>query len=281
MGASCVSISDSFTWQDCISGMGQMYQGSQYDCGTFSPCVSIENMCIGDPVLTFQTSLPIPSLPNVLTFVLVDSVPHTSWYALPPSLGGETLFVSDFSGQFTVAALQSSHPDTVNLYITNYTFDAPSVLINGIPTGMNTISLDSTNSTVRHGNFHRISKQVNLVIPTILANDIFSSSNPVRSQSQIIGSFDEATGVLTCGSESISILPPCCEGNRGDVNGDGSNANIIDLTFLVDRIFRGGPPASCPEEADVNGDGASANILDLTFLVDYIFRGSTAPPSCP
>ena len=72
----------------------------------------------------------------------------------------------------------------------------------------------------------------------------------------------------------------CCITPRGDVNSDGNNANILDLTYLVDRIFRGGPPALCPKEADVNSDGNTSNILDLTFLVDRIFRGGPAPGPC-
>jgi hypothetical protein len=76
------------------------------------------------------------------------------------------------------------------------------------------------------------------------------------------------------------ITGSCCGGIRGDVNVDGADANILDLTFLVDRIFRGGPPAPCPEEADVNSDGATSNILDLTYLVDRIFRGGPAPGGC-
>ncbi len=73
---------------------------------------------------------------------------------------------------------------------------------------------------------------------------------------------------------------PCCQGVRGDVNNDGSDANILDLTFLVDYIFRGGEFPSCFEEADLNADCA-VNILDLTFQVDYGFRGGPAPGSCP
>ncbi|MCH7689527.1 MAG: CHRD domain-containing protein [candidate division Zixibacteria bacterium] len=75
-------------------------------------------------------------------------------------------------------------------------------------------------------------------------------------------------------------LGSCCQGIRGDVNGDGTDGSILDLVFLVDLIFRGGDPASCSEEADVNGDGTSASILDLVFLVDLIFRGGVAPGPC-
>jgi hypothetical protein len=71
-----------------------------------------------------------------------------------------------------------------------------------------------------------------------------------------------------------------CFGNRGDINHDGSDADVMDLTFLIDRIFRMGAEPSCPDEADVNSDGISVNILDLTFLVDYIFRGGVAPGAC-
>ena len=73
----------------------------------------------------------------------------------------------------------------------------------------------------------------------------------------------------------------CCIGNRGDLNGDGDDASILDLTHLVDFIFRGsGDPGGCPDESDVNGDGDPANVLDLTYLVDLIFRGGPVPPVC-
>ena len=73
----------------------------------------------------------------------------------------------------------------------------------------------------------------------------------------------------------------CCSGNRGDVNGDGAGPNILDLTRLVDFIFRGAPAPDCQLESDVNGDGTPYNIIDLTFVVDFIFRAGQPAPACP
>ena len=72
----------------------------------------------------------------------------------------------------------------------------------------------------------------------------------------------------------------CCRGLRGDLNNDNKDANVLDLTFSVDRIFRGGGPAVCSGEADANSDKSILDVLDLTFLVDRIFRGGAAPNSC-
>ena len=90
---------------------------------------------------------------------------------------------------------------------------------------------------------------------------------------------------VTDGSDAdsceIIVRVNCCDGIRGDYNGDSDDANILDLTFLVDYIFRGsGISGYCPTENDINSDGNSSNILDLTYLVDWIFRAGPAPGPC-
>lgn len=72
----------------------------------------------------------------------------------------------------------------------------------------------------------------------------------------------------------------CCIGNRGDINSDGTDANIIDLNYLINKIFRRGPAPECILEADLKVDGI-VNILDLNFLVNKIFRRGPVPGPCP
>ncbi|HEX2897606.1 MAG TPA: M14 family zinc carboxypeptidase [candidate division Zixibacteria bacterium] len=63
----------------------------------------------------------------------------------------------------------------------------------------------------------------------------------------------------------------------GDIDGNGQFQGIVDLNYLINRIFRGGPLPPIPQAADVNGSGGDANIIDLNYMVNYVFRGGPAP----
>ena len=64
----------------------------------------------------------------------------------------------------------------------------------------------------------------------------------------------------------------CCV-KEGDCNHSNS-VNIVDVTFLVARLFQGGPVPFCLEEADVT-DSGTVNIVDLTTLVAFLFTGGS------
>ncbi len=72
----------------------------------------------------------------------------------------------------------------------------------------------------------------------------------------------------------------CCIGIKGDINGDGIDNKILDLTYLINDMFRGGPSSPCPKESDLNNDGTPANIFDLIFMIDDIYRGGPTSSSC-
>ncbi len=88
-----------------------------------------------------------------------------------------------------------------------------------------------------------------------------------------IPSLDTSRICITDGSLEVLQSYVC-----GDANGDGTAGDILDLIFLVDRIFRGGPGSDPPEASDFNCDGFYGNIIDLTMIVDFIFR--SGDPLC-
>jgi hypothetical protein len=66
----------------------------------------------------------------------------------------------------------------------------------------------------------------------------------------------------------------CCD-TPGDANNNGS-VNILDITFEISYLYKGGPPPDCNDEADANGNG-TVNILDITYLISYLYKGGPAP----
>nr|MBN2278872.1 thrombospondin type 3 repeat-containing protein [candidate division Zixibacteria bacterium] len=67
-----------------------------------------------------------------------------------------------------------------------------------------------------------------------------------------------------------------CDYICGDADGSGA-VNILDATYLINYLYRSGPPPTPLDEAgDMNGSG-SINILDVTYLINYLYRGGPAP----
>ena len=80
-----------------------------------------------------------------------------------------------------------------------------------------------------------------------------------------------------------SLINGCCLELTGDINNDlAQQATILDLTYLIDFIFRGGPDPVCLQEANLNGSiSPNPTVLDLTYIIDVIFRGGDDPIACP
>ena len=94
-----------------------------------------------------------------------------------------------------------------------------------------------------------------------------------------VGQGDDAISSVTKLREVLNF-DPCCIGIRGDIDGDSDDNSVIDLNYMVDFMFRGGPAPPCPVEADLNFDGQFATILDLTFIIDDLYRGGPSPGNC-
>ncbi len=111
---------------------------------------------------------------------------------------------------------------------------------------------------------------------------VYNSANKTFSatlSAPAVGQRDTLTASVDAGGLNVQLTArpvvtfyPC-----GDANGNLVGLNILDLNYLVNRIFRSGPPPAFPPAANVNGDASNGNILDLNGLVNYIFRNSPKP----
>lgn len=80
------------------------------------------------------------------------------------------------------------------------------------------------------------------------------------------------------GAGRVDALRPMADFNLGDVN-DNDLLNILDVVYLLNLLYKSGPP---PEPIEDIGDidcSGSINLLDITVLINYLYRG-TETPSC-
>jgi hypothetical protein len=63
-----------------------------------------------------------------------------------------------------------------------------------------------------------------------------------------------------------------------DADADG-NIDLLDITYLIDYIYRNGAEPDPVEAGDVNSDG-SINILDIIRSINYLYKGGFEP-DCP
>jgi len=80
-------------------------------------------------------------------------------------------------------------------------------------------------------------------------------------------------GLDTSLTEVISgamVIHPC-----GDANGSGS-VNILDITSLINYLYKHGTPPVPLEAGDPNGNG-NLNALDITYLINYLYKHGPAP----
>ncbi len=80
---------------------------------------------------------------------------------------------------------------------------------------------------------------------------------------------------VDCGTEDIVILS---EYTCGDADGN-LDINILDITYLISYLYKGGPAPEPMEAGDANGNGL-VNLLDITYLINFLYKGGPEPV-CP
>jgi len=67
-----------------------------------------------------------------------------------------------------------------------------------------------------------------------------------------------------------------CAYNPGNANGDGI-VNIMDVSFLLNYLYKGGLAPYRFEVADIDGSG-SIDVRDISYLIRFIYREGPEPP---
>jgi hypothetical protein len=64
----------------------------------------------------------------------------------------------------------------------------------------------------------------------------------------------------------------------GDANSD-TKINLLDVSYIINSLYRGGPKPNPIQSADVNHDG-KLNLLDVSYIISFLYRHGPAP-NCP
>lgn len=78
---------------------------------------------------------------------------------------------------------------------------------------------------------------------------------------------DKAKKWISNRGTTIWPITTCCV-VPGDANNNGT-FNLLDVTFLINKLFKGGPTPACLSQADANGNNV-VNLLDVTYMINKL-----------
>jgi hypothetical protein len=117
-------------------------------------------------------------------------------------------------------------------------------------------------------------KIVNISDPT----DMYNVGNFAPSCSPAKIEIRDEYIYLACSCGFFILQIHAAEFTCGDADGSGE-INLLDITYLINYIYKGGPEPLPYDSGDSNGNGM-INILDVTYLINYIYKGGPEP-ACP
>lgn len=219
--------------------------------------------------------------------------PQSSGNALWPSLGTTRNDVGAYGGPLGDALFPNF--TTPHMIISDSVFNFENIPAGDsveiqIPIGNDAIAPSVIDSIVNKTSVATISSGSPLpfIVPVYSADTLAFYWSPMATEDTFdtLAFYHSAPNVPSPWLAAVTdLIVSCCMNDRGNANGDESDAvNISDLTYLVDYLFGipNGPAPICIEEGNINGDaGESINISDVTYLVAYLFgipNGSPPPP---
>jgi len=107
---------------------------------------------------------------------------------------------------------------------------------------------------------------------TISAEGVLSGTPTQAGTVSFVARVADAVGAFDEEPFEFAVNPICICGDADD-NG---TIDVLDILYLINNKYKGGPEPVHPECCDVNHDGIY-NLLDIIYLIDFKFKGGSAP----
>ena len=117
-----------------------------------------------------------------------------------------------------------------------------------------------------------------IVVTMKALNGLKGSGQPVQNKATIAGQ----TVFMKWAAPTELVLarpagPQVDNFIRCDANDDGKN-DIADSIYIINELYRGGPPTACPDAADCNDD-EMVDLSDAIYGIEYQFLSGDPPPA--
>jgi hypothetical protein len=106
-------------------------------------------------------------------------------------------------------------------------------------------------------------------------NNVITPSGQMRLRFEV--SDAGSPSIIEAALDKILISSYRC-GACGDADNSG-RINLLDVSFVISYLYRGGAAPNPLSVADVDGNGI-INLLDISYIIDFLYRGGPAP-QCP
>jgi DNA-binding beta-propeller fold protein YncE len=116
-----------------------------------------------------------------------------------------------------------------------------------------------------------------------LCDGCLNKYNPAQEDTDADGIQDSCDNCINKANplqedSDLDGIGDACDFVCGDANGD-TKVNLLDVSFIINALYRGGPQPNPVQAADVNHDG-KMNLLDVSYIINHLYRGGPEP-NCP
>lgn len=147
------------------------------------------------------------------------------------------------------------------------------------------MSYEVVNPPIRHGAINPVPKPSSPLIGNAKTVPAYAQPNSAYTPTTYAGAFDPNIPLneswiwgWTVISDCYDILgtnPGTCCLLAGDAN-NNSIVNALDITFIINFLYKHGAVPPCRSQADANGNG-TINALDVTYLINFLYKHGAAP----